>query len=114
MLRSPTKQSGQAGSLVLLALAIGAAPAHSDSALLFSIPGGQASQTIKEWSRQAGLQVLFDMETAQRYRTRGVASAFTPLDALGEMLRDTPLTFDVVNPRTVSVRFGTHVSRALL
>jgi hypothetical protein len=93
--------------LTLLALGIGSAAEHHKGAKLFSIPPGRAAITLNEWSRQARVQVLFDFASIERFRTRGIYSAFTPLDALGAMLRDTPLTYDMVNENTVSVVEGT-------
>lgn len=107
MLRSPTLPAISAGLMTLLALGIGAAAEHHKGAKLFSIPPGPAETTLNEWSRQSGIQVLFDCPLVQNYRTRAVAEAFTPLDALGAMLRDTPLTFSVVNDRTIAVIVGT-------
>ncbi len=95
--------------MTLLALSIGSAAEHHRGAKLFNIPPGPAGLRLVEWSRQAGLQVAFDFTTVQHYRTRGIAAAFTPLDALGAMLRDTPLTYDVVNRRTINVSVGTQV-----
>lgn len=106
MLRSPTVPAISAGLLTLLALGIGSAAEHHKGAKLFSIPPGRADFAINEWSRQARLQVLFDFALAERFRTRGIYSAFTPLDALGAMLRDTPLTYGIVNENTVAVFEG--------
>lgn len=106
MLRSPTKPVITAGFLSLLALSIGSAAEHHKGAKLFSIPPGPAAITIDEWSRQAGLQVLFDYTLVEHMRTRGIADAFTPLDALGAMLRDLPVTYSIVNRRTVAVIIG--------
>lgn len=107
MLRSPTKLVISTSLLALLALSIGSAAEHHRGAKLFSIPPGPAARGLSEWSNQAGLQVLFDFTLVEHMRTRGIAAAFTPLDALGAMLRDTPLTYGVVNHRTVAVIVGT-------
>ncbi len=107
MLRSPTQPAISAGFLALLALSIGSAAEHHQGAKLFSIPPGFAVKTLDEWSKQAGLQVLYDFKLVEHMRTRGIANAFTPLDALGAMLRDSPLTYTIVNRKTIALIIGT-------
>lgn len=109
MLGSPTRTTLKAG-LLTLALGIGAT-AHGQGERLFSIPPGTLSGTALEWSYQAGIQVLFDSAAFATVRTRGVVGALSPLDALGAMLRDSPLTYAVVNRKTVAVVPGSQYCR---
>jgi hypothetical protein len=106
MFWSPTYSARPAGFLALLALAIGADPAHSEGAQLFNIPPGPAMDALDQWSRQTHIQVLYDFHVVKHYRARGVGFAYRPLDALGAMLLNTPLAFDVINDHTVSVILG--------
>lgn len=105
MARIHTRRSFAAG-LSALVFVVGRARA-ADAVRAFSIPAGQAVLALCEWSRITDIQVIFDFESLLPYRTRAVVGSFTVLDALGAMLRDTPLTFDIVNPRLVDVMIGT-------
>lgn len=89
-----------------LALAWGNAAA-ADGEALISIPPGNAIDTLLEWTDQTGIQLLDDFSVVKLWRTRGVAGTLRPLDALGMMLRDTPLTYEVANAYTVYVIPGT-------
>lgn len=85
-----------------LALAIGnAAAAHGE--LLISIPPGNAQDTLLIWTDQTGLQILYDAPVVAHWRTRAAVGSLTPLDALGLMLRDTALTYEPADNRTVYV-----------
>lgn len=101
MLITQTHRSLVAG-FSTLALALGN-PAAAEGERLFSIPPGNAIDTLNTWTDQSGIQILFDFPTAQPWRTHGVVGTLRPLDALSIMLRDTPLTYEIGNPRTVYV-----------
>lgn len=112
MLRTPTHSAFVAG-FTTLALAIGA-PEAAEGERLYSIAPGLAQLTVIEWSNQSGLQVLFDFTALAGVRTRGVVGTFTPLDALGAMLRDTNITYSLVNSGHVAVVPGSQWCRPWL
>ncbi len=108
MARLHTRLSFAAG---FLALVLAFAHTHTDARTTgeqryFFIPSGDATATIRQWAWQSGLQVLFDWPSTAPYRTRAVDNRFGALDALGAMLRDTPLTYARVNARTLAVIIG--------
>jgi iron complex outermembrane recepter protein len=69
----------------------------------FHIEAGDATLTLNEFSRQAGLQLLFDFSVVRGRTTQAVKGPYEPRDALRRMLASTGLTFDFVNPRTLAV-----------
>lgn len=73
----------------------------------FDIPAGRADQMIVEWSRQAHIQVLFEMSVVLPWNTLAVKGRSDPLVALLAMLRLTELKAEYTTPRSVAV-FETH------
>lgn len=61
----------------------------------FTIPEGPATQTLKVFATQAGIELLFDPQQVGSYRTQAVAGKFTPEQTLELMLKDTTLHFSV-------------------
>lgn len=65
----------------------------------FSAPdraGGLRISTLNEFTRQAGLQVLFDFKVLGGMKTHAVNGDLDPSTALALMLNGTNLTFDFV------------------
>ena len=58
------------------------------------IPEGFASQTLKEFAKQANVEIVFDAPSVVDIRTNAVAGRMTPGDALDLMLAGTPLVFE--------------------
>ena len=56
---------------------------------LFDIPAGEASTALRDFTHQAGLQLLFDYTAASTVKTHGVSGRLEPDAALAEMLRGT-------------------------
>jgi len=69
----------------------------------FHIEAGDATLTLNEFSRQAGLQLLFDFSVVRGRTTQAVKGVYEPSDALRRMLASTGLKFDFVNERTLAV-----------
>jgi hypothetical protein len=69
----------------------------------FHIAAGNAQITLNEFSRQAGLQLLYDFTAVAGIRTREVSGEMEPAVALRRMIDGTPLTFEFVNGGTVTV-----------
>ncbi len=100
-------RTGAARAAPFLTLALGLGVPALGGELLISIPPGAATRTLNEWSYQTGFQVLFDFRVVHGVRTHGVAGTWRPLDALAAMLRDTGITYDPTDNRTVAVIPGT-------
>lgn len=83
--------------LILLMLSLNA---HGDE---IHIGPGRADRTVNEWSRQTGLQVLFEFKTLRHSSTHGVSGELDNLQALRAMLEGTGLVFDRINANTIAV-----------
>jgi len=70
------------------AFAFGATPATRS----FNLPAGDAAATLKQFSAQAEVQVLFPPEQVENVRTNAVSGDFSPVQALEKMLAGTALT----------------------
>ncbi len=100
--------SGRTRSMLCAALLCAVAPLLSQAGAAvekarFRIAAGAAAESLAQFSRQAGLQLLFDYEAVQGVHTRAVHGAFEAEEALERMLGGTNLTFAFVNDRTVSI-----------
>ncbi len=69
----------------------------------FSIAAGDASVTLEKFAQQSRLQLLFDMAAMGNIHTHAVNGSYAPAEALRKMLRGTPLKFEWLNDRTLSV-----------
>lgn len=70
-----------------------AAAANAPAArLAFDISAGTADGTLKEFSRQSGLEVLFVTDAAAGVKTNAVKGTFTAREAIDRLLKGTPLT----------------------
>lgn len=90
-------------ALLLITWLAGPRPAYADPAVEFHVAAGDASRTLNEFVRQAGLQLLFDYSVVRGRLTQAVEGRFEPRDALQRMLENTGLTFRLVNERTLAV-----------
>jgi hypothetical protein len=94
---------------VLCALGTGAAGAQSavfegTRRSDLEIAAGTAPQSLREFVRQTGLQVLFEFDAVRHHTTHAVSGRLDPSEALALMLAGTGLAFEFVNERTISVR----------
>lgn len=96
---------------LLCALATGAAcsqSAVSEGGRLakpdLEIAAGTAPQSLREFVRQTGLQVLFEFDAVRHHTTHAVSGRLDPTEAIALMLAGTGLAFEFVNERTISVR----------
>jgi hypothetical protein len=90
--------------LLLLGLGAGAAePSETDDSIELRIDAPTMMAALVQFSEQTGLQLLFPTEGATRIAAPRVQGHLTPRAALEQLLRDSGLTFEFVNARTVSV-----------
>jgi len=57
----------------------------------FDVPAGAAEQTLKKFSQQSGLQVVFAPDATDGVRTTALKGEFTPMEAVNRLLADTDL-----------------------
>jgi iron complex outermembrane recepter protein len=65
----------------------------------FEIPAGDAEIALRQFSQQAGVELVFSVDKVAGVVTRAVAGDYTPLEALNAMLADTGLAV-VQDPAT--------------
>jgi outer membrane receptor protein involved in Fe transport len=80
-------------SAVLLFSMITADAINTD-ARLFELATGNAPETLKEFSRQGELSIVFDPRKVDDVETSGVVGMLLPSEALKEMLKGTDLVFN--------------------
>jgi iron complex outermembrane recepter protein len=104
--RPPATPHSAIAALLLAALLTGSRPVAAAARIEFHVPAGDAAQTLNEFSRQAGVQLLYDFTTAGRV-TQPLNGWFEPQEALRHMLAGTGLVPVFVNDRTLAVTVGT-------
>lgn len=70
----------------------------------FQIPAGPAEDAVLLFVRQAGLSVLYEPGSLDRFKTRAVHGKYEPVDALRIMLDDSGLDFVFTTARFIAVR----------
>lgn len=90
-------------ALLLAALLAELRPALAAPLIQFHVPAGDASRTLNEFGRQAGVQMLFDYTLVRGRLTQAVEGWYEPGDALRRLLGHTGLTFTLVNGHTLAV-----------
>lgn len=71
--------------------------------LWFSIPAGDATETLNEWSRQADLQVLFDFSALRGTETPRILGEFPPERALSHLLENSGFHGEMLNDHTFGI-----------
>ncbi|MBL9216607.1 MAG: TonB-dependent receptor [Opitutaceae bacterium] len=89
------------GGRLLLALAALAPPlaAGGETRRPFNIPPGDASETLKTFSRQSGRGVIFPTDGVRHIMTNAVTGELTVGEALDRLLAQTPLV-SAIEPQT--------------
>lgn len=64
----------------------------TDDLRTFDLPSGMADATLKQFSAQAGIQVIYPTDQVGDIRTHAVRGRFTATQALEKMVAGTPLT----------------------
>jgi hypothetical protein len=90
--------------LLMMAPCAGAADdLESADSIELRIDAPTMMAALVQFSQQTGLQLLFPTDGATRLAAPRVEGHLTPRAALEQLLRDSGLTFEFVNARTVSV-----------
>jgi iron complex outermembrane recepter protein len=79
------------GIFVLGFLADDSAYADEADKRSFKMPAGPATETLRVFSEQAQVQLLYATDDVRDVKTNAVAGDFTPVDTLNQMLEGTPL-----------------------
>jgi hypothetical protein len=93
------------GLFALWLCATAAESTESDARIELRIDAPTMMAALVQFSQQTGLQLLFPTDGATELAAPRVEGHLTPRAALERLLRDTGLTFEFVNDRTVSVSF---------
>jgi len=72
-------------------ISVSAAFAQEQAKSHFDLPADSAEISLRRFSVQSGLSIMFPTETTRGIRTQAVQGAFTPREALDRMLAGTPL-----------------------
>ncbi len=86
-------------SVLLAPLACANAGEHA-----FEISAGSAPAALREFGRQADIQLLFDFDAVDGIETKALAGTFEVEAALRLLLQGTGLSFGRVNERTLAIR----------
>jgi len=62
--------------------------------LQVDIPGGYATNTLREFARQTKVEIIFDRRIVEDVKTNPVKGEYDPDTVLVMMLKDTPLGVD--------------------
>ena len=76
-------------SVVTVLIVLGACASKRQSVL--DIPEGYANQTLKEFSKQAEVEIIFNPQSVYGVKTNAVVGKYYPHSALRIMLEDTVL-----------------------
>ncbi len=68
----------------------GCTPANSGDTVRFNVGEGLAVDTLKEAARQADVEFIFSSELVGELRTPALTGNYTPSDAFGLLLADSP------------------------
>jgi iron complex outermembrane recepter protein len=87
--------------------AVGAQSADPLAVREFHIQAQDAVSGLADFGEQSGQQLLFDFDAVQGRRTNAIAGSLRATEALAHLLEGSGLSYDVINPRTISVRRST-------
>src|SRR5688572_2976153 len=90
--------------LLVVLVPFGAAGAAQPPTVTFDINPQPLNLALTQFAQQSGLQVVFVAEIGRDFNSSGLAGAYTPQEALQQLLASTPFDYDFINPRTVTIR----------
>jgi hypothetical protein len=97
------------GLLISLYIFLGSATLATAQAIKksFALPAGSAEKTLRLFSAQSGLPILFPTDVTKGVRTQAVRGEFPPREALDKMLAGTVLSA-VQDEKTGSLTIKRH------
>ncbi len=97
-----------AAVVVSMALAVanaGAQAAPGERQVALVIESGNLADALDEWARQTGFQLFSpSWDVAKQLAAPALKGTFTPRGALEQLLRGSPLVYEITSERTVTVR----------
>src|SRR5262245_2467870 len=103
MKKIPAALSACCMAIVLLSGAAHGQDSPSTPALTFRIEPRSMKSALTQFGEQTGLQILFSKEAVEALASRGVSGKYTAEQALRELLAESGLSYEFVNPRTVRI-----------
>jgi iron complex outermembrane receptor protein len=98
-------RAGTVIALLLMCTSLGAdEPAALDTEVHIAISASTIAAALVQFSQQTGLQILFATDGAMHLTAPRLTGTMTQRAALEYLLRDSGLTYEVVNSRTIAVR----------
>lgn len=98
-------RAGTVIALFVMRVSLGAdEPAMLDAEVQITISASTMAAALMQLSQQTGLQVLFATDGAMHLTAPRLTGTMTGRAALEYLLRDSGLTYEIVNSRTVAVR----------
>ncbi len=93
------------GTMGALALGLPAAaqPQSKTSSFTLTIPAAPLGDALNQFAQQTGLQVLFSSQLVAQMQGPRVTGSHTAEEALSQLLANTGLKFEFVNPRTITI-----------
>src|SRR5690242_19714364 len=70
----------------------------------FDVPAQEATKSIPEFARQAGIQISAPSERLKGMRTPAIRGALTTDEALGKLLEGTGLTYLYLDRNTIAIQ----------
>lgn len=91
--------------MVILSLGIGLFSGASSASELrdFDIPAGPAERAVRLFVRQAGMSVIYEPGSLNRFKTRALKGKYEPIEALRLLLGGSGLDFVRPAPRFISI-----------
>lgn len=80
--------------LILLAACAEQKNGYEQEQSVLNIPEGEATYTLKEFAKQAEVEIMFNPQSVYGVNTNAVIGEYYPHSALRIMLKDTSLTID--------------------
>lgn len=75
-----------------------------DGPVAFNIPAENTAQALDDFAKQAGVQILFPYEVAQKFSSPVLKGEFTRQEALARLLADSGLEIATKSDSTISLR----------
>jgi len=88
---------------VMTALALSTAWARAEG-LPHAVPPQMLADALDVFAKETGLQILYNPQFTDNVVSHGAGPSGSTRTALRDLLRDTGLTFDFINQRTVTIR----------
>jgi outer membrane receptor for ferric coprogen and ferric-rhodotorulic acid len=83
---------------------IGAAAGGESAKYAFKIDSQPLAAAMQEYAKQSGVQIIFFSQIAEGLKAPALEGQYTLTGALQILLARSPLTYQVINPKTIEIR----------